>query len=614
MTSSGSLRHCARMALSKPWCFRFLPTSTPRLFSTSRLQASAKVNPRNVTRRTRNGIEIPPFPKKKSGPYKFLTAVTASLAVGAVFYNIHDPFKEIVDGVYFSGSRIGVVTVASVRGFLIYKSLLSKSFSNDEERNKAYSEAHLQAALITRKALETNAGIYIKMGQHIAALTYLFPPEWTETMIPLQDECPVSSMESIRAMVESDLKTKFDDLFADFDPIPIGTASLAQVHKAHLKETGELVAIKVQHPTLQQYVPLDILMTRTVFAMMDYVFPEYPLNWLSEELQSSIYVELDFTNEAKNAERTAKYFKDYYDVTALRVPEVRWAYRRVLAMEYVGGGRPDDIKYLEDHNISRADVTACLAHVFNNMIFTPDVGLHCDPHAGNIAIRPLDDTETRKQRSSVWSFLQRVFTPWAAQRNFEIILYDHGLYRDVPTPIRRSYARFWLAVIDKDVPAMRKYSKEFAGITDEQFPLFSAAITGRDFENAVNNVVSKRSADEIQRMTHAVAHEGLLSDVMRLLHKLPRVVLLILKTNDLTRYLDEKLASPLGPERTFLIMATYCARTVYEEDRENIMSKHRRFGLTRYSKLLSNWWVYFKRQSQLSFYDFYVLFWNTSHT
>lgn len=57
---------------------------------------------------------------------------------------------------------------------------------------------------------------------------------------------------------------------------------------------------------------------------------------------------------------------------------------------------------------------------------------------------------------------------------------------------------------------MRKYAKEFAGINDEQFRLFAAAITGRDFDNAVQNVMSKRSADEIQRMTHAVAHEGLL--------------------------------------------------------------------------------------------------------
>lgn len=567
-----------------------------RHFSASRLRNASRVRPKNVTGRTRAGVEMPPIPEGTTKTRKFLYTLLASLALGTVAYKVNDPFKDVIDGIYFSGKRIGVISVATVRCFILYKSLLSKKFDSEEDRIDAYSEAHKRAALITRKALESNAGIYIKMGQHISALTYLFPPEWTETMIPLQDKCPVSSIESIRGLIQKDLNQNLEDIFSEFSPTPLGTASFAQVHTARLKSTGEFVAVKVQHPTLEQFVPLDILMTRTVFAMMDYIFPEYPLNWLGNELQSSIYVELDFANEAKNSQRTAAYFKDYHDVTALRVPEVRWAHPRILVMEYLTGGRPDDIKFLEEHNISRADLTSCLAHVFNNMIFTPNVGLHCDPHAGNIAIRPVES------QSSSFFF----FSPWAKQRNFEIILYDHGLYRDVPTPLRRSYAHFWLALIDKDLPSMKKYAKEFAGISDDEFQLFAAAITGRDFENATTNVVSKRSDVEIQKMTQAVAYDGLLSDIMMLLHKLPRIVLLILKTNDLTRYLDEKLDSPLGPERTFLIMATYCARTVYEESRERIIRQYRKWGPTLWFKLYMNWWGYFRRQSQLSLYDIYV--------
>lgn len=564
-----------------------------RLFSSSQAFRAKPVI--SSSTRTRTGAYHPPLPPKRTRKAKAFSIITATLVGGVVVYNLNDSFKDFADGVYYTSKRIGVVTVATVKCFFLYKKLLSRSFDSDEERDKAYSDTHLKAALITRKALESNAGIFIKMGQHISALTYLFPPEWTETMIPLQDQCPVSSIESIREMVRNDLNKDLDDIFDDFSPTPLGTASLAQVHTAHLKGTGELVAVKVQHPTLANFVPLDILMTRTVFAMMDYVFPEYPLTWLSDELQSSIYVELDFVNEAKNSQRTAEYFKDFYETTALRVPEVRWAYQRIMCMEYLSGGRPDDLEFLEKNNISRAELSACFAHLFNNMIFTPGVGLHCDPHAGNIAIRPIN------QKS-------RFHSPWASPRNFEIILYDHGLYRDVPTPLRRSYAHFWLAVIDKNEADMKKYAKEFAGIDDDEFPLFAAAITGRDFEHAVTDVVSKRTDGEIAKMTHAVAHEGLLSSIMVLLHKLPRVVLLILKTNDLTRYLDEKLDNPLGPERTFLIMATYCAKTVYEEGRERIMSKYRHIGFERWAKLFVNWWSYFKRQSQLNLYDFMVSF------
>lgn len=596
---------------SSPRNFQTLRTlqnfSSSRNFSTSGFHPRSKSQiPHNVTKQTRAGIELPPIPGQSSKTRKFLKFFAATVVIGAVAYNTNDSFKSVVDGVYFTSKRIGVVTVASSRCFMIYKSLLSKTYDTKEEEEKAFSEAHLKAALITRKALEANAGIFIKMGQHISALTYLFPSEWTETMIPLQDKCPISSLDSVREMIKHDLGKSLEDIFSEFDPVPLGVASLAQVHRATLKDTGENVAVKIQHPTLAQFVPLDILMTRTVFAMIDYAFPEYPLGWLGDELQSSIYVELDFANEAKNAKKTSDYFKDFYDMTALRVPEVRWAYPRIIAMEYLTGGRPDNIEFINKHNISRADLTSCLAHVFNNMIFTPNVGLHCDPHAGNIAIRPIDNSNKRN-----WFW----FLPWSSQpRNFEIILYDHGLYREIPTDVRRSYAHFWLALLDKDVPAMKKYAKEFAGINDQEFQLFAAAITGRDFENATSNVVSRRSKDEVSKMTHAVSHEGLLSDVMMLLHKMPRVVLLILKTNDLTRYLDEKLDSPLGPERTFLIMASYCAKTVYEEQREQIITKHRKWGITRWIKLADNWWSFTTRQNELVLYDLIMSLKRCSHS
>lgn len=558
--------------------------------STSRIVRPPVQQSANPTT-TRSGIEIPPLPGRKF-PRKYIWALLGVASVGGLVYVTKEEDVDISTAgrhLYFTMARIGVVTVATLKCFYLYKMVLGKKFETTEERDKALSECHRKAALITRKALESNAGIFIKLGQHISALTYLFPVEWTETMIPLQDCCPVSSMESIKNMVKTDMGENIDDIFTDFDPVPLGTASLAQVHRAKLKSTGEEVAIKFQHPSLKEFVPLDILMTRTVFAIMDFLFPDYPMLWLSEELQESIYVELDFANEARNAIRTASYFKDYYDVTALRVPQVVWAKPRILVMEFLSGGRPDDLEFLDKHNISRSELSNCFAHIFNNMVFTPNVGLHCDPHAGNIAIRPIEGS-----------------TGWG-KRNFEVILYDHGLYRDVPTDVRRSYAHFWLALIDKNEMDMKKYAHEFAGITDSQFQLFAAAITGRDFENAVTNVVSRRTHKEIENMAESIAHGHLLSQIMVLLHSMPRIVLLILKTNDLTRYLDEKLDSPLGVERTFLIMASYCARTVYEEGRERIIHKFRNWSLAKWTGLLSNWWTYFKRQSQLSIYDTIVL-------
>ena len=191
-----------------------------------------------------------------------------------------------------------------------------------------------------------------------------------------------------------------------------------------------------------------------------------------------------------------------------------WAKKRILVMDFISGHRPDDLAYLDSNSISRDEVSASLSHIFNEMIFGDDAPLHCDPHGGNIAIRKND---TRRRGP-----------------NFDVILYDHGLYRDIPKDIRRNYAKLWLAVIDGDMTKMRKYAYEVAGITDEQFPLFASAITGRDYRALSKSVVSTRTDEEKDNISDAFG-EGLLEQLVQLLGKLPSIILLILKTNDLSK-------------------------------------------------------------------------------
>lgn len=291
---------------------------------------------------------------------------------------------------------------------------------------------------------------------------YLLPTEWVETFVPLQDKCPVSSYESIEEMFLRDTGMHISDMFDTFEREPIGSASLAQVHRATMKGTGQQVAVKVQHPDLEQWVPLDMGLTRYTFRTLKKFFPEYDLTWLSSEMDFSLPKELDFREEANNATRAREYFSQI-PMTQLPViiPEVKFGLKRILAMEYVAGHRPDDLEYLDSNGVDRDEVSAALARIFNEMIFGDNAPLHCDPHGGNIAIRR---TESGRRRP-----------------NFDVILYDHGLYRDIPTDIRRNYAHLWLAVIDNNEADMRKYAKAVAGITDQQFPLFASAITGRDY-------------------------------------------------------------------------------------------------------------------------------------
>jgi aarF domain-containing kinase len=383
---------------------------------------------------------------------------------------------------------------------------------DDKVEEEALLKAcHKRCAERTLKVMEQNGSIFIKLGQHLSSMGYLLPVEWTATFVPLQDRCPVSTYESIEAMFIKDTGNPISDLFESFEKTPLGSASLAQVHQATMKGTGEKVAVKVQHPDLEDWAPLDMALARFSFATLKRFFPEYDLEWLSDEMNFSIPKELDFSEEARNAIRAKEYFKDFKHAPLI-IPDVKWGLKRILVMEYLSGHRPDDLEYIDSHNIDRDEVSAALAYIFNEMIFGEGAPLHCDPHGGNIAIRS---------------------NPKGRRFNFDIILYDHGLYRDIPKQLQRDYAKLWLAVIDTNEADMRVYSKKVAGITDEQFPLFASAITGRDFGVVTKSVVSART-DEESVIIHDSMGGDLFQQIVHLLGSVPRIILLILKTNDLS--------------------------------------------------------------------------------
>lgn len=483
-------------------------------------------------------LTIPPRHRK--------VAITAAVffVLGSAGLAFSERFRYLYIAAERSG-RVGVTLAVCVNDY-------RKTLKRHEEANYdgLLSACHKRCAERTLEAMEKNGSIFIKLGQHLSSLNYLLPSEWCDTFIPLQDKCPVSAFSSVDAMVKHDTGKSLDEYFSEFERRPIGAASLAQVHVARLKETGERVAVKLQHPSLDEWSKLDLALTSFVFRTLKRFFPEYDLTWLSDEMEYSLPKELDFREEGENAMRMKEHFSRVRN-SPLVVPEVKWARRRILVMEYITGHRPDDLDFLDSNGIDRDEVSAALARIFNEMIFGPGAPLHCDPHGGNLAVRL--NPNKRKPR------------------NFDIILYDHGLYRDIPIKLRRSYAHLWLAVLQMDEPGMRKYAYEVAGIGDDEFPIFASAITGRDFSVVQSNTVSsRRNKEEKRNISDALGSGELLEQLVHLLAKVPRVILLILKTNDLTRSLDENLQTREGPVRSFMILARYAASTVYDEQMERI--------------------------------------------
>ncbi|KAL2315721.1 Atypical/ABC1/ABC1-B protein kinase [Schizosaccharomyces pombe] len=457
-----------------------------------------------------------------------------------------DPVKHA--GV--SSKRAYRVVLAGFLCFSDYKKVLGSSYASEEERQLALSECHLRCAERSLKVFEENGGIYIKIGQHLSAMGYVIPKEWTNTMVKLQDRCPSTSLKDIDHLFRVDTGKGLDETFDEFDPIALGVASLAQVHKARLKDSDVWVAVKVQHPSVSLNSPLDLSMTRWVFKAIKTFFPDFKLMWLADEIERSLPQELDFTREAKNSIETKEHFAHLS--TSLYVPEVMWSKPRILVMEYVAGARIDNLSFMDEHSISRDLVSVDICHIFNEMIFGKGGHLHCDPHGGNVLIRS-------KPKNS------------KSPRNYEIVLLDHGLYRDIPHELQVDYANMWLNIINFNEKNLKFYAKKVANVSDENFPIFATAITGRPYKSLKSLPIGGPNHEEEQKkFISALQKGGMLQSIIRLLSTMPRLTLLLMKTNDLVRSLDENLKTKSGPEKLYLIMARYCLRCVYDDKMDSL--------------------------------------------
>ncbi|KAI0766836.1 ABC1-domain-containing protein [Trametes elegans] len=518
---------------------------------------------------------------KVPGWIVFPAAVLVLGGAGVLAYNYNQPFRHTALAVV----RCSRVAEAAILGAIDYKLTFAKSYETEDEKATAYSECHTRSARRVLKALLANGGIFIKLGQHMASVAVL-PREWTSTMRPLQDQCEPTAYEDLEKMFISDIGISISDYFEDFDPEPIGVASLAQVHIGRLKGSGERVAVKLQHPHLEEFCEIDMEMVEVSLGWIKHWFPNFEFTWLGEEMRENLPKEMDFVHEKRNAERAMADFENIR--TSLYIPQVKEARKRILVMEYIQGGRVDDLVYLSDHNIDRNKVSLELSRIFCQMVHI-NGWFHADPHPGNLLIRPA---------------IPGSKSPY----NFEIVLLDHGLYFDLDTPLRINYSRWWLALIAPATPEVledrKKYAKLVGNIDEDLYPVFEAAITGRaalestwEDEGGAPRPksmidLSAQTEEEMEAIRKAVVQkEGLLMSVFDVLRRVPRRVLMVLKLNDLTRSLDRALMTTHSTIRIFLITAKYCTFAVWLDESQRLVSEMRRKGLSGMS--LGLLWDYF---------------------
>ncbi len=254
-----------------------------------------------------------------------------------------------------------------------------------EEAQRRLADYHRRSA---ERILETATrlqGLLIKVGQLIGARADIFPDEYVEVLSRLHDAVPPHPYSVIQQAVERELGAPLLEIFADFSPAPIASASLAQVHRARLHD-GRVVAVKVQYPEIEAIVRVDLQNIRLLARIGGRLLRDFDLTPIIDELNANVPLELDFINEGHNAEATAHNFADRDDII---VPGIYWEYttKLVNTMEFDHGVKIKDLPALDAAGIDRQAVARLLAESYVQQIFTHGF-FHADPHPGNLFVRP----------------------------------------------------------------------------------------------------------------------------------------------------------------------------------------------------------------------------------
>ena len=236
-----------------------------------------------------------------------------------------------------------------------------------------------------RLALEELGPTFIKLGQIMSTRPDLVGGELADELEKLQTRVAADSAECVAEIIESELGKTIDELFLEFSPEPVASASIGQVHWARL-HTGEEVAVKVQHHGIEKRVPVDLDIL-TGLAQLAEGLPElapYRPRATVAEFQRALRRELDFEREARHIEQFRQAFAENPHVKIPRA-YAEFSSGRVLVMEWMDGIPLSEPEKIRATGVDLCALTRNGAEMYLEMIFHHGL-YHADPHPGNLLV------------------------------------------------------------------------------------------------------------------------------------------------------------------------------------------------------------------------------------
>jgi ubiquinone biosynthesis protein len=343
-----------------------------------------------------------------------------------------------------------------------------------------------------RQTLDDLGPTFVKFGQLLSTRSDILPESVLAELQKLQDTVRPMPTGAAQAIVERELGAPVEEVFTRFDPEPLGSASIGQVHRAVLRD-GEIVAVKVQRPEAPGRVESDLELMREFADFLDRRFGRrifVDVRGLVAEFETVIRRELDYTAEAENARRFAVNFAG----TPVVIPRVHLEYStsRVLTLQHIEGTRFHDIQPLLLSPSERRRVASMGADAIFKMAFE-DGFFHGDPHPGNLILTPKGD----------------------------LALLDFGMVGYMSRGDIEALSRLFIAVIQRDAAAALR-GLESLGVR------YATEVRG-DLERDLREFFNKYSGLSVGEVTLGQALSELISLARRYRLRVPPVFPLLTK-------------------------------------------------------------------------------------
>ncbi len=296
-------------------------------------------------------------------------------------------------------------------------------FASAERREALDTEFQLRTTEDVVASLGNLKGAMMKLGQMASYLDPGMPPHMREMLAQLQADAPPMSGELATATLEAELGAPVSELFDEWDPVPIASASIGQVHRA-ITVDGRAVAVKVQYPGVAEAMAADLGNADLLFNALRMLFPGLDVGPLVEELRARLLEELDYTNEAANQQVFADYYADH---PFIRIPAVipELSGPRILTTELAVGEPFSAVRNWDEAARGRA------AEIVFRYVIRSLYCLHAfngDPHPGNYLFSA-DGTVTFLDYGLVKRFTADELQLFVAMHKAMVIEQDPGAYR-----------------------------------------------------------------------------------------------------------------------------------------------------------------------------------------